>query len=66
MLGLSYMYKILFFDNNNKIINIANNSKESNNNVLYKLAKHIIEKNNNKANIIEEDNKLIIENEIIF
>ena len=57
------MYKILFFDNNNKIINIANNSKESNNNVLYKLAKHIIEKNNNKANIIEEDNKLIIENE---
>ena len=54
------MYKILSLDNNNKIINISNNSKEIDKNILYKLAKHIKEKNNNKANITEEDNKIII------
>ena len=57
------MYKILFFDNNNKIINISNNSKENNKNILYKLAKHIKEKNNNKTNITEEDDKIIITND---
>ena len=55
------MYKILSLDNNNKIINISNNSKEIDKNILYKLAKHIKEKNNNKANITEEDNKIIID-----
>ena len=31
------MYKILSLDNNNKIINISNNSKEIDKNILYKM-----------------------------
>lgn len=58
------MYKILFLDNDNKIINIANNSKEINKNILYKLAKHIAEKNNNnKTDISELDDKIIAAND---
>ena len=60
------MHKILFFDDNNKIINIYNDTKENNKNILYKLAKYIKEQNANIANITEENDKIIIDNNDTF
>lgn len=60
------MHKILYFDDNNKIINIYSDTKENNKNILYKLAKYIKEQNDNTANIAEENDKIIIDNNDIF
>ena len=60
------MHKILYFDDNNKIINIYSDIKENNKNILYKFAKYIKEQNDNTANIAEENDKIIIDNNDIF